>query len=229
MENFLALEVWGLLIAGPCIACWVIGGIRGEARANRFYQHAFYGAQPGAVAVDERVQSSEQSDVADTAAVAPDALPLRKVSTDEALESEKLRIRREAFASMPDLDELRAQTDAIRRSEKPLQDPKMQACLRGEVAPSGSASIGVLAQYRQSIRDLRATNAEAPTPQPVVKKVQQAQLVPAYIPLRISDAAPLMLRTAMPDLIAMRKARAVSGYLADAPDEEPITIIRRVG
>lgn len=104
-------------------------------------------------------------DVGDEQRDAPLVFGPAAPSDDQILEAEQKRRRRETFAEMPPLAELRAHVAAIRQSESVLAQSvwEDQSLIRDR-EDAGPIAQRVLRHYTRSIRELHEANADAPCP-----------------------------------------------------------------
>ncbi|MGB3469209.1 MAG: hypothetical protein WBA51_00120 [Erythrobacter sp.] len=183
MDSWVEAGTWSLLTAALCTGSWLVGEVVGAARSRRI----FAASQPGlaedmpvgALVVEEWRLAGAPSRAAQarggpsvtpvstrSAACAPQdrAEALSLEPEDQVIESEHKRRRREMFAQMPPLAELRANADAMRRTQSLLgvasqsvwDDPSLR---EGRVNADPIAER-VLGHYRQSICELRSVNGE---------------------------------------------------------------------
>jgi len=141
---------WSLVTAALCTASWLIGEVMGAARSRRI----FAAAQPG-LADDTPVGALVVEGWRLAATPSLDA-------EEHIIESDHKRCRREMFAQMPPLAELRANADAIRRTQSVLEqsvwdDPGLREG-RGSADPIAERVLG---HYRKSICELRGVNGGA--------------------------------------------------------------------
>ncbi|MEM6856894.1 MAG: hypothetical protein AAF559_03410 [Pseudomonadota bacterium] len=126
MDYTVVLSVWAVSVAAPCVLSWLAGDVVGSARTRRAMT-ANRLAQAEALAMPQAGLDGGKS----LPRLAPHAAqpmraalvrPEEEMSFEEqAREAERRRERREAFARMPALSDLRAHVEAIRLSESPLR------------------------------------------------------------------------------------------------------------
>ncbi len=173
MDQDMAIGVSFILIVAACVASWRVGDAVGAARTRRLYRNAMIPhvamPAPQLPAIDPCRQTLVGN--APPPSVADDPLTL-----------ERKRRRLDAFATMPPLDDLRAQAELIRLSEC-VMDPQVwfdpalgfmpppeldrrsrsgdlpaQHPVDGECPPPD----GVLRQYRTSIHELHRSRGNQP-------------------------------------------------------------------
>ncbi len=173
MDYTVALGVWAVTVTAPCVVSWLAGDMVGSARTRRLYAEGGEGLTPtseieSAYGVEEwRLGVSAQSGDRATGhdqplserrlarrhsarfAVADDALSFE----EQAREAERRRLRREAFATMPALAELRAHAETIRRNDSPLAREDW------DVAGEVSTTDRVLRHYENSVLELQRSKS----------------------------------------------------------------------
>ena len=126
MDYTVILSVWAVSVAAPCVLSWLAGDMVGSAR-TRHVMTADWLAQAEGVAAPEAGLDGGKSLPCPASVIIPPlrgrvVRPEEEMSFEEqAREAERRRERREAFARMPALSDLRAHAEAIRLSESPLR------------------------------------------------------------------------------------------------------------
>lgn len=170
MENFIALEVWVVLVAAPCIISWILGEMHGAARMRQLVEET---AQP-------RVPMTLPPKIAPQPAPRQQCAGPAASANVNRLEQERSRQRRETFDGMPSLAELQAQTQQIRQSDRIWES----ADLTLSAMTPNTISNRVLEHYRGSIDELARHNSGQ------IRDV--AGFTDDDLP-RFSDAAPIQL------------------------------------
>ncbi|MEM1195569.1 MAG: hypothetical protein AAGH57_05650 [Pseudomonadota bacterium] len=166
MEYTIALGVWAVSVAAPCVVCWLAGDMVGSARTRRQHEEGL-GPRIGETGVDSallveewRLDPSPASAPLGSRRWESFAPPSRGVSGDEATfeeqarEAERRRLRREAFAAIPALSDLRAHADAIIRRDGALVRGEREDTLLGE-----RKAERALSHYESSVRELHRSKS----------------------------------------------------------------------
>lgn len=149
MDYTVLLSVWAVSVAAPCVLSWLAGDMVGSARTRRVMT-ADWLAQAEGVAAPEAGLDGGKSLPCPASAIIPPLLgrvvrPEEEMSFEEqAREAERRRERREAFARMPALSDLRAHTEAIRLSESPLR----AGCAEMRTSDEDTIRFGRIAERR---------------------------------------------------------------------------------
>ncbi len=203
MEHSVAIGVWMVLIAAPCIVSWLIGDAVGAARTRSYY---CIGTSPDAPSRAHRpLTAKRQRRKRAAPAVADDPLTL-----------EHKRRRREAFATMPPLVDLRAQANAIRRSESAvIAQVCNDATSRGNLTlRSFPAADRTLRHYRASIHELHRANGDGSgTVGGLIlwSAHEECELANRWDAKRIPDAEPLSVALRCARLAVERQERRAIG------------------
>lgn len=194
MENVMALKVWLVLIAAPCLVSWVLGETFGTWRTERprlidpaelagidtyFTEkraHSSDGSEP--------VTSQEHTALASIASPNHLAAPrndgprgaIGRPPRPEYLEDD----RRTVFDHMPSIVDLQEEAAAIRRDSRIWDDPELYRSLVEDMPATGR----VLRHYERSVGKLQAELDVAAS--------DYAGPEPFDEMLRISDAAPIL-------------------------------------
>lgn len=198
MDYTVALSVWAVSVAAPCVISWLAGDMVGSARTRRLIEADWFskvesfappqagvhggqselGEAPGLAGqgICDFRPAAEGPGAGDPAAAGARAnrqggsalpsawglvvRPEEEMSFEEqAIEAERRRERREAFARMPALSDLRAHADQIRRSESPLRTLDEETTRFGQIA--GRSAQRGLTHFENSVRELQRANAHA--------------------------------------------------------------------
>ncbi|MEL6485993.1 MAG: hypothetical protein AAFQ13_02465 [Pseudomonadota bacterium] len=184
MDYTVVVSVWAVSVAAPCVLSWLAGDIVGSARTRRVIT-ADWLAQAEAFAVPQAGLDGGVCLPHSGSASLPSirglrARPEEEMSFEEqARQAERRRERREAFARMPALSDLRAHAEAIRLSESPLRDrPEEETTRFGQV--SERSNRRGLTHFESSVRAVHPIKTPAsrhahkargtkPAPQPAVR------------------------------------------------------------
>lgn len=141
MDYTIALGVWAVTIAGPCVVSWLAGDMAGSARTRRLYEkdQRIWDLSDGtsALRVEEWLIAGSVHPLAAQREAPPAGSAAHKPAPfeREVEEAQRRQRRREAFVAMPDLASLRADAEAIRLADNiPYEvvrsDPIVDARLR---------------------------------------------------------------------------------------------------
>ncbi len=178
MEQFLSLEALSIVAVASGALGWVLGETFSHLRNSAYFDElevleedsALFTLKvpPKIISRHELDDLSDEVGIEFPGAIAEDA-PARRpidgpVVANQPLdpidkgEEERVSLRREVFADMPPLAELRREAEYIRRSEKLSTDEHSAQSLAEFVRTADAATISLLEQYRDSISELHDLN-----------------------------------------------------------------------
>ncbi len=193
MHQLSSLEVWVVLFAAGCALGWIVGTTNGAARRHRAlagdpeldgafgFETMFSGSPASESQSDKAIEAARVGRVTGLGAHQPprhaDAAAHTPVET-------RAMLRRQTFAEMPPLPQLRAQTMSARESERVWEAadiPEMLPCT------VDTASHDVLRHYRRSLVELervtkRPSGAEEGLTGPQPLEQASVMLSPAFDP-----------------------------------------------
>lgn len=233
MLDIVTAELAVLLASASGAAGWLIGDMRGAQRARQLYRDCHDEAAhwadgglalgaPSTGPLPHRsgpwLQPREMDGIHPKEAQAP-------LTQQESLLVRQRRFRREAFASMPPLAELRAEAAAIRESardaERGLDNHRRSECDPHDARAARdrfAANAHALKDYGEAIRTLQHVNrsmaqryGEPGQTQPHKRASNGESDRPYDLPI-IADAAPLELCARGDDLADAREHRAYRRY-----------------
>ncbi|MEO1488656.1 MAG: hypothetical protein AAFR88_04360 [Pseudomonadota bacterium] len=158
MEQLLALKVWAVLIAAPCMACWLIGDFFGARRMRQLHEQFDVGSLfewPAQMDHASLPPIASEQDYASSVPRAPRGQPAASRAAGPRAPFEFAGMH---SADVPALADLHAHTASIRASERLWDD--FQDLEAGSVL--SLADEEALQRYRASIETLVHTpRAEA--------------------------------------------------------------------
>lgn len=150
MQSLITLEIWAIVIAGPCIVSWILGEMHGAARMRKLVEE-----MGGVHAETDILQPPVPVQALATAPPAKSAKTNDVQRPNSAFEDACA----ESSEAMPSIAEIRQEAESFRRSARVWDDAE----LLEEMRQSDTVTAQVLAHYNGSIRKLGRVR----TPEPI--------------------------------------------------------------
>jgi len=164
MEHAVAAGVWAITVIAPCVISWLAGDMVGSARTRQLLAEEAKDAEASfdaAFRVQEWCLAGETKPI-ERKEFTPIGTPQPAVQMsfeEQAIEAERRRLRREAFASMPTLNELRDEAEKMRAGDVSSPKPEWSEAICE--ASTRAAEDMILLRYKQSILALQRHNANS--------------------------------------------------------------------